>query len=630
MLGWLLICFTVVIHGVHAADLPDSYSIEAQAAYAAKPKNPMDALKDEVDKKKSEAEMRADARAAALEEMQSGKAARVVILQWPGTDVNYESEALQRNVRTRIARPDAKFYPEIDLYQAGRKEPDKSIRPEDQRGMVPDEAIGFVENAVAMVETIPWNGISPQDWGLRADELRRTADEIWFIDRPELREPLFKLFVQIGRAAENANLQVPPYYSFIGGVTVNYYWYLAGAMAHEDPALLSKIVDQDMHASVSYYKDQLDQGSMRSMTLSFEEFGVFDGSAFAKEFEVFINGKDVIVDHPKGLWEVPPGRVDVYMKRADGHSISDRIELDKLGEKIYGVRATARLRMGNEFIDQLMEHPNECTPELDGDILTYLAIYAKLHEEAEIYVAIPEGGSPNKVRLWRWKRYNGTLELVLDDTGGFPVRFVGLVGSGMIFSGVDTSPPTFVLPDTCIPGDPNPGPECVPTNEPADISPKLAGVPVLYELRGHYGRLMFGFGLQYAANVTEASEWYGAYQTDAFTATNASFVEEVRVRKWQRLGFMEIGGVLMKDAAIGFGPRGAVRFGWYNTPHAYDVTFHVGLSEEAPFSTATGRVRPIVDVDFFGGMMIPFDNHLETQDKIAVTFGTTVAAGITF
>lgn len=638
-----VVWFSLLIDVGLATEVSASESLETVASYAVKPKNPLDAAKEEVEAKKSESEMRAEARLAALEEMQTGKAARVVILQWPGTDIDSESEVLQRNVRTRIARPDAKFYPEIDLYQAGRKEPDPSIRPEDQRAMVPDSAIGFVENAVAMVETIPWNGLSPQDWGLKAEELRRASEEIWFVDRPELREPLFKLYIQIGRAAENANLTVPPFYAGVGGQTVNYFWYLAGAMAHEDPALLALVTDQTMHGNISYQKEMLDQGTMSKMTLTFESFGVFDSGDFAKEYEVFINGKDVIIDHPKGLWETPPGRVDVYLKRTDGHSISDRIELVKLGQKIYGVRATARLRMGNEFIDQLMEHPNECTPQVDGDILTYLAIYAKLHEEAEIYVAIPEGGSPNKVRLWRWKRYNGSLELVLDDTGGFPVRFAALMGAGFTFSGVTAEAPTATDPSVAPDGA---EPPAVDVQDPV---PTPAGVPILYHLRGHYGRFMFAYGYEYSKNIAnEDGVWLGAYQTDPYQleaslkaecssaggATEdcpdgaATYESAVRELDWQRLGFIEIGGVLMKDAAIGFGPRGAVRFGWYNVPHAYDLTFHAGFSEEAPIGASTGRVRPLVDVDFFAGVMLPYGDTL--LSKPALTLGTTVAAGFTF
>jgi len=61
-------------------------------------------------------------------------AARVVVLQWQASRVDYTNELLRRNVRARIARPDGRFYPDIDLYQDGRKEPDDTLRPLDQRG----------------------------------------------------------------------------------------------------------------------------------------------------------------------------------------------------------------------------------------------------------------------------------------------------------------------------------------------------------------------------------------------------------------------------------------------------------------------------------------------------------------
>ena len=56
------------------------------------------------------------------------------------------------------------------------------------------------------------------------------------------------------------------------------------------------------------------------------------------------SGKSVACYSLLGLIPMPPGRVDVYMKRTDAHSISDRIDLDKLGEKIYFVRDVARQR----------------------------------------------------------------------------------------------------------------------------------------------------------------------------------------------------------------------------------------------------------------------------------------------
>src|SRR5690606_38730101 len=133
--------------------------------------------------------------------------------------------------------------------------------------------------------TIPWNALSDQDWGLKAHELRELAKEIWFVDRPALREPLFLLYAQIGRAAESSNNPAPPFFLEIGGRAVNYYWYLAGVLANEEPALMSKLTEQDMFASISYYKDALDSGQYPSVGVSFELEGRWDAKQFAGEYQ---------------------------------------------------------------------------------------------------------------------------------------------------------------------------------------------------------------------------------------------------------------------------------------------------------------------------------------------------------
>jgi hypothetical protein len=75
--------------------------------------------------KKSEKELAAQARMEAVEAASKGQAARVVVIKWPDSEADFQNEAMQRNIKNRIARTDAKFYPEIDLYQAGRREPDR-------------------------------------------------------------------------------------------------------------------------------------------------------------------------------------------------------------------------------------------------------------------------------------------------------------------------------------------------------------------------------------------------------------------------------------------------------------------------------------------------------------------------
>lgn len=658
-------------------------SVPAHAQGEPEVRGPIETAEDAIAEKKSEKELKREERMRELEASQGEKLSRVVVLKWRGTDTDHKNETLQRNIRVRIARPQAKFYPEIDLYQAGRKEPDRAVRPVDQRAVVPDKAIDRVLTAAEDTSMIPWNALSAQDWGLKAHELRELANDLWFVDRPELREPLFMLYAQIGYAAENRNDPAPPFFEQVGGRAVNYYWYLAGAMAHEEPALMSKLTDQDLHASIGYYKDQLDRGEFPPMMLSFEMSGEFDPKDFASEYQLFINGLEVLITDDKGLHRAPPGRVDVYMSRDDGHSLSDRIELDKLDTKIYNVRDVARQRMGLDFIDQLMEHPNECTPEVDGDILNYLAIYAKLHGEAEIYIAVPEAGSiaSNKIHLWRWDRPKGLLMKVGGDNE-FPVRFAFLLGAGLDFNNATYAPPTSqtIAEDAAAanPTDPTAGVDAVKRG--LDVLPKLApaGIPLHFHLRGHYGRLLVTTGLEFSANVSSEGVWRGLYQTDSKLGSNHELkkidtvevlvpddptntgvdcavegapcsltevdveVDVLRERTWQRLVFLGTGVVMGRNAAIGFGPRLLLRTGWYNAPHAVDLTGHAGWSAQAPFSKeANGRVRPLVDVNLYGGAMIPYRDSVRTQGdngrglpkKIGdpfLRFGFQVSAGLTF
>ncbi|MBT3221644.1 MAG: hypothetical protein HN348_21410 [Proteobacteria bacterium] len=658
MLRILVVAFGLISASAFAADVRETADDEIDAALtAAGPlKKALDDAKADLEKDKSEAEKAADERLKALEAAQAKMTARVVVLRWPGApEVNDENQVLQRNVKVRLGRPDAKFYPEIDLYQVGRQEPDRSIHHTLQRAEVPDDVIPPIMAAVEETLSIPWNGMDEQSWGLKAQELLQLSEEIWFVDRVELREPLFLLYAAIGYAAENWNNSSPPFFDSVAGHTVNKFYYLAGSLAHKDPSIMAILTNQDLNSSVRYYKEQLDDGVFRMMTLSFEDAGQWDMKKFGTDYELFINGLPELISHPKGLFEVPPGRVDVYLKRSDGHSLSDRIELVRLEDKIYGVRDTARQRMGNEFIDMLMEHPNECVPELAGDILVYLAIYQKLHPEAEIYVVIPEAGSANRIYLWRWVASSGTLQKVLDDTGGFPVRFVGLIGGGMIFGGASYSPPSL---DNPYGADLEPGSSVPPADAPTtdDLKPEFApaGVPIFYHLRLHYARFMVTLGLEYAANIEPNSMWVDRYQTDRGKDTNEldGFKEEdhemysseeacvgddgdkecttpevLRQRAWQRLVNIGFGVVLGRDAALGFGPRGYIRTGWYNAPHAIDITGHVGYAAEMP-GEYKGRVRPIGDADFFAGALIPFADT--KYDKPMVTLGVTLSAGITF
>ncbi len=657
-------------------------------------KGPAETVATEVEERKSEKELAREARLKSIEEATRAQAARVVVLQWKGTDTTFRNENLQRNVRSRIARPEAKFYPDIDLYQSGRKERDPTIRPIDQRATVPDDASDRLIDAADEVASIPWNALSEADWGIRAQELLRLSNEIWFIDRPELREPLFLLYAQIGRAAENASQGSPPYYEAVRGTTVNYFWYLAASLAHRDPSLMSKITDMDLNTSITYLKDQIDSGSFEPQMLSFAiDDRTFDAKGFADEYILVVDGIEMTITNNDGLLSVPPGRTDVYLKRDDGHSLSDRVDIGKMDQKIYFVRNNARTLMGLDFIQQLMENPNECTPSLDGNILTYLSIYQRLHPTSDVYVVVPFRGStaPGKLYLWRWNPILGQLTLVRDNTGGFPVRFALLASTGVAFGTVDYTKPDPTDLEASVADEPG-----APPNAPQRIdqfagglAPIIDGVPIDWQLRGHYNRLMMSVGLQYKIGFGGADDpsFVDAYQTDrdiavkgekvgcpdngdGFDGLSASQQAEcdeygvgvsdpnleytaqvlaLRERQIQRLVYMTIGVVLKRDASSGWGPRGYLRFGWTNAPHAIDMTAHLGYTARVGRSDSDnkkdedrgGRVRAILDVDFFGGVLAPYRNsiYMAPYDgrnrflflgKPFATFGFTVGAGLTF
>ncbi|MBX2796021.1 MAG: hypothetical protein KTR31_00090 [Myxococcales bacterium] len=656
-------------------------SVATAGPFGGDGKDPIETVGEEIAKEKTESEKAMEERLKAFEDSQRGRRARVVVLRWKGTDTDYSNEALQRNIRNRIARPGAKFYPEVDLYQAGRKERDRNLSHRQQRAVVPDDVIGRVLDAVDEVSQIPYSALSEQTWGLRATELRELADQIWFLDRPELREPLFLLYAYIGYAAENTNTGSPPFYEQVSGRTVNYYWYLAGALAFQEPSLMSKLGDQNIRSSVGYYKDQLETGGFQLLNLSFDDQdGEFDGEQFTKDFEVFVNGDPVVITHPEGILEVPLGRVDVYLAREDGHGLSERLDLDRLLERFYFVRQNAWKTMGLDFQEQLMTHPNECTPPLSGEILNYLSIYAKLHPASEVYIAVPFAGSvaPGRIFLWRWDRDAAQLTLVQDNTGGFPVRFALVASTGAAFSTFDVQDPDPLdLEQALVDQADNPNAPFSPDDLAGELlptfSPVVDGVPFDLQLRGHYNRLLMAVGAQFKIGIDGENSYIDLYQTngnpvyevvevdcvggdagcvapgggepaDGEPGTRAAQVTALRRRSLQRLIYATVGVVLGRDAAVGLGPRGYLRVGWTNAPHAVDITAHGGLTtalgkddDKGKSDSGPGRTRLLVDVDAFAGVLAPFHDSLFVADRGAFavgapffTFGLTGGVGVTF
>lgn len=634
-------------------------SIWTPAALASTPDASPDAADGVALKKKSKEEKEeeiSDAEKEA-ERKRKEKLARVIVLKWPDTSTDYKDETVRRNVKSRIARPEALFFPEVDLYQNGRKVKDRTVVPAMQPAIVPPNNMRVVMDAVDDIAGVPWNAKRPEEWGLKAQELLALSEHIWFVDRVELREPLFLLYAQIGRAAENQNHAAPPFYEQIGNFAVNYYFYLAATLAYQEPALMSKLTDQELNGSIGYFLQQLQQGAFPTLKVDFEQENEYNATEFNNDYEVLVNGLPVEIDANAQI-DAFAGRTDIYLKRKDsGHGLSERLEVAKLDDKFYFVRDVARKRMGIDFIQQLFLHKNECVPEVDGDILNYLAIYQKLHDKAEVYIAVPEGGNPNKVWIWRYDRNSAQLNLVGGGPDGFPVRFALVASVGMLFNGAQVTVDTSLEADEAeATQDANNFTTVDGLRSRTEEDLKNSAIPVTFALRGHYNRLMVELGGEFGFNADDSGVWVeryylpkhqGDYDTvvarpggeDAFDS-NGDLVEAYHYTNWNRYMYMGVGVVLGRDAGLGFGPRFALKTGWTNLPHAWQTTGHFGWAYQPPIGEFGGRFRPLVDADFRGGVSLAAKNSLQreiakddTIDKEGIVmpvFGLTAGIGFTF
>ncbi len=582
--------------------------------------------------------------AASPEVKSKSNEARVVVLKWPNTEPDYQDENLKRIVKSRIARADAIFLPSTDLYQKGRQAPDRSLAPAAQPSEIPAANLQAVQSEVARVSQLGWDQLTPSEWGQEAEHLRRLLDMIWFVSREEERAPLFALYCQIGRAAENRNNNAPPFYEAIAGQLVNYYYYLAATMAAEDPALLEGMTDPEVRSYVEVYLNQINSGGFPKFPLDFELDNEFDVDDFAKEYVILVNGVEVTPDEDARVM-VPLGRSDIYLQRADsGHGLSDRLIVDKFEDKAYFVRDVARKRMGFDLIEELMLHPNECTPELAGEILTFLSIYAKLHQSAEVYVAVPEDGNPNKLWIWRYDRRQSMLSLVGGSDDSFPVRFAATIGTGFLYNGMSVTLPSEPSEDALVgaaQGD-------FSALDVGELDPQANSLPIHLEFRVHYNRMMTAFGAQMGLNLQDDGVWVERYYTpnvadetykvtdpgcssedDDGTVSDCSEVEQLHTSLWNRYIYAGWSILLLKDAGLGLGPRIGFRVGWSNMPYAIQPSLNVGYNQTLEAVELSDRIRPFADIDITAGLSIPFGHSIK-KGEVGPVVGIIVSVGSTF
>lgn len=340
----------------------------------------------------------------------SDREARVVALQWKGTDTRFDTPRLERRVRDALDHPEVTLVPDVDLYQSGRAEGKRDFSP---RGHVPDATVAMALQAVADNAAIPDEALSKDAWASRAIDLAQLSQAIFFIDRPELRAPQFRLYAELGRAVELGGLTDLPWRVESGDRDANAFWFYAAALAQAEPALLDRL-DGELKTSVAELHEHI--AGLEPVMLSFAlEDRVFDSVAFAKQYTLTIDGLEVLITNRDGIVEVPPGRADVSLTAVDGPGMSERIEVSDLRGKIYFVRNQAHRDIAFELIQQLMEDRYECSPRIDDELRTHLAVYQQLFPDTDLYVTVPERGNTtrSRLRLWRWDAQRRRLVLVV-------------------------------------------------------------------------------------------------------------------------------------------------------------------------------------------------------------------------
>ena len=549
------------------------------------------------------------------------KEARVLVLKWPKTTTSYTDPALQLTVQSAINRTDVKLLPVMDLYQGGRFVPHIAAKPEEQKGRVPDTAIDSVLFHVQDAARIRYEDISPDDWKIKAEQLHKVADLIWFVDRIELRKPLVMLYSEIGRAADNVEggQLTAPFFQSVGGRQVNYYWYLAAQFVAQDDGLLDDIPDDISRESIQGYANDI--RSFSTMKLDFQVEEVFKKEDFDKEYEVLLNGMPVDVNE-QGQVEILLGITDIFVRhREGGYGLADRYEA-RTDDRAYSVLDDARKSLTTDLIDQLFKYENECKPQIKDDVLSHFATYSLLHPSVagETYIAVPKNGNPHQVWIWRYDPKTHSLSRVANGSTDFPINFVASLNVGAVYSGVSAqfSPPTS--------GD---------VQDAINLDAIPASVPVGFELRLHYTRFMANFGVEFSYNAA-GSGWTEIYPSPEDKSNALTMVGGEKVTHsvdFNRTTFLGLGYLFGRDAITGLGPRAGLRVGWSDLPNAVATTGHFGWAIPAPkIERFNKRTQLIVDADFRAGFTFGLEPSLliDEETSPSFTFGLTVGAGSTF
>lgn len=138
------------------------------------------------------------------------------------------------------------------------------VPPPADAPITPGEAALMVEE----VAGIPWNALTAEQWAEWAERLFEAGESLESGMDPEQSRTsilLFNLWLEAGRAAENANDPKPPYYDKVDGTTVNIAWYRAASVAHHSGRTLEP--DFGKLSSVLFYLNKIEAGDLPARTV---------------------------------------------------------------------------------------------------------------------------------------------------------------------------------------------------------------------------------------------------------------------------------------------------------------------------------------------------------------------------
>ena len=99
----------------------------------------------------------------------------------------------------------------------------------------------------------PDDALTTQEWAERAAELQELAGAVGFVDRPEVRAPLFQLYAHLRRAAALGGLDDAPFRETFGEHEVSGSWFQAARLAQREPELLVDLRDDAVAHEVRGY-----------------------------------------------------------------------------------------------------------------------------------------------------------------------------------------------------------------------------------------------------------------------------------------------------------------------------------------------------------------------------------------